>query len=157
MLPKPENEEYKLVFSNKETGFIEFELDMYNKNADVENVTKKIFVAKDSPVKYSLTYDPNQETDFSQLKKDVSFQSLRDDINNLYQSGNIKTKWARNILVKTINIAEKQYTKNPRGTKFLLHIFQIHLKSLNKHYIDSQGFNYLKNEAVLLRSSLAAK
>ncbi|MEW5950746.1 MAG: hypothetical protein AB1637_02520 [Elusimicrobiota bacterium] len=75
------------------------------------------FITNGTTNQFNLSFDPTPGAPAPVIKKEVTFQLLRDDINAAYKLNQIGEEKFANSLIKMINMAEKIYDKCEKTDK----------------------------------------
>ncbi|OGV91092.1 hypothetical protein A2783_02390 [Microgenomates group bacterium RIFCSPHIGHO2_01_FULL_45_11] len=149
----PASGHYQITLSAVNPGWYDFWLFAYNQNGQDWVYKQKVLVGN-QPSPYQLNYDQESETDFADLNKIVTFQSLTNDITTLNQL-NLLDLQAKNILTKNLETINKLYQTNFLAGQHLLSVFITKLEAFTPSLIDPQATLYLTEETQLLENSLA--
>lgn len=154
LLPKPQEGEYKFTFSGEETGFMDYELHAFDKDADVQVFSDSIFVNEEHPTQLLLNYSGDGDLEFAELQKQVDFETLRNDIWAMRRLGHTKHDLIAQVLARIITAAEKVYPHNPNTTYRLLIAFEKLLHAFHPRLVDDIAHEFLLEELEILRSSI---
>lgn len=133
LLPKPTGEEYKLIFSGDKGEHLDFDLHTFARNGGSDRFDiEEDFLCQDE-INYLLNYsfEEEDEPELEKLPDSVSYSSLICKINLLYNQGEIKNRWFKNLLVRLTKTSQKF---NNRGRVFAAKMTLLSEKKLIEAY-----------------------
>ena len=107
MLPKPSDGEYKLIFSGQPHNNLDFELHLFDQNANVRQFSIEEQLNNQGGLLFTLDYSSQDFETNEPNFKEISFSSLIQEINNLYNTRKIKKLWLKEVLINMTQIAER--------------------------------------------------
>lgn len=154
LIADPVSGEYTIEFSAMETGWYEFELYVYDKQANIEVFKERIYVIAGQPVAHQLDYNQDGGVDFAKVNKQVSFKSLRDLVWALHRQGEIVSKPRTYALDTIVRMAKKFYPRRTKTTNRLLKKFEKKVKRYYPKHMTKLARDLLLEEVRLLKASL---
>lgn len=129
LLPEPENGKYTIKLSSKKSGFYEINIASFEEEGN--NALNKIrgVISSNNDEIIEIDYSQSQT---SEIKRTVSFQSLINDINEAKNLNLIKP-WVANNLIKLTKSSQKNYDKGRKKIAVIeLNVFENIIKSIRK-------------------------
>lgn len=129
LLPEPENGKYTIKLSSKKSGFYEINIASFEEEGN--NALNKIrgVISSNNDEIIEIDYSQSQT---SEIKRTVSFQSLINDINEAKNLNLIKP-WIANNLIKLTKSSQKNYDKGRKKIAVIeLNVFENIIKSIRK-------------------------
>lgn len=160
MMPKPTSGEYKFTFSGIKNSNIKFEMRTYKKDSSESAFLVDKLLDNEGFVDYSLSYNSridSPEPILEEIIKEepVTFDSIRQFINDEYEAKNIKTKGLKNLLINFLDLSEKFNEKGKaRLAQFFLDQEIWTLEKLNSKLINTETSEYLIEMIEELRENL---
>ncbi len=104
---------YQLQLSAPVPGYYSFEIYMYNASGELTAQENSVFIGS-SPIIFNLNYNPNNTT--QHISKQVSFETLKQLIQDVYNQGWVKNFGLKNSLYTQVGVIETQDLKRPDKT-----------------------------------------
>ncbi len=149
----PESDVYKFTFSTEQTGWYSFELYAYDKDANPQVFKQRIYVDANKPLIFILNYSQDGGSDFAKLQKQVTFESLRQEVQTLYNQGLIKKSIIKSLL-SLLTTAEKNYPLFPRIVSKVLVNWEKLVKKAAPRLMTVEAKELLLNDLQILRGNL---
>ncbi len=152
-LPEPTSGQYQLQFSAQQTGWYSFELYAYDKDANPQVFKQRIYVDANNPTIFTLNYSQDGGSDFAKLQKQVTFESLRQEVQTLYEQGLIKKNIIKSLL-SLLTTAEKNYPLFPRIVSKVLANWEKLVKKSTPRLMTVEARDLLLQDLQILRENL---
>lgn len=154
LIADPITGEYRLELNTNQSGWYDFELYAYNRDASVEVFKENVFVGSDYPTIFKLDYIQDVDVDFADLTKVVDFETLKNDVKAMRDLGFITKNGISRPLTAYLNSAQRLYPRVIRLTNHFLGLFEYRLNRYHPKFISNEAHSFLLEELFLLRDSL---
>ncbi|MBI3985159.1 MAG: C39 family peptidase [Candidatus Levybacteria bacterium] len=152
-LPKPENQEYTIEISSSENKAYDLNILLYDQNGNVNKISQPGLISENQNDGYVIKFN-KENSNNSKAVKQVSFQTLLDDINEGRKLKLISPFVAEN-LIKLLKDAQKNMDKNKKlAAKLELTLMEEVIKPLKNTLVKEPAYSVLLNDLKLLKGSL---
>ncbi len=153
LIPEPVSGEYQLELNTQNSGWHEFEMYAYDRNAEVQVFKKRVYVDSAYPVLFTLKYNQDGGQNFAALVKKVDWETFKQDVVLMRRLNNIKQDFISNLLNQMVGMMQ-HFPGNKKIQLKLAGQIEKYLKRYYPKYITLEGKEFLLEELNYLKAGL---
>ena len=153
LLPKPTDGDYQITFSAAQPTQTNFSVHAFNEQAQVQVFRDEAYIIPNNPITLKLNYSKTDESQFAKLNKQVSFGTLKQEVQALYEQRLISKSMVKSLL-SLLTTAEKNYPLFPRLVGKILVNWEKLVKKATPRLMTVEAKNLLLGDLQILRQNL---